>query len=123
MIRFGHLAIPVRDVARSRDWYVQHFGFEVEIDVPERKTVGIKDDGDFTLFLEETAGAVMPGCKFALEVADVESTYRQLSARGVEFEKRPQKLYWGYGAELRDPDGYLVSVWDERSMREKGGVR
>ena len=122
MVRLGHFAIPVRDVARSREWYVSNFGLEVEIDVPERKTVGLKDDGDCTLFLEQVAGDVVPSCKFALEVADVESTYRQLSARGVKFEKAPQKLYWGYGAELRDPDGYLVSVWDERSMREKGSA-
>jgi catechol 2,3-dioxygenase-like lactoylglutathione lyase family enzyme len=65
MIRLGHLAIPVRDHVRSREWYVNNFGFKVEIEVP--------------------------------------------------------KLYWGYGAELRDPDGYVVGVWDEHSMREKGG--
>ena len=121
MVRFGHFAIPVRDVARSREWYVNNFGLRVEIDVPERKTVGLQDDGDFTLFLEEVAEDLAPSCKFALEVADVESKYRELLARGVKFEKSPQKLYWGYGAELRDPDGYLVSVWDERSMREKSG--
>ena len=121
MVRFGHFAIPVRDVTRSRDWYVNNFGLEVEIDVPERRTVGLKDDGDFTLFLEEVARDPVPSCKFALEVADVELIYRELSARGLKFEKAPQKLYWGYGAELRDPDGYLVSLWDERSMREKGG--
>ena len=32
----------------------------------------------------------------------------------------PQKLPWGYGAELDDPDGYRISLWDEVSMREKG---
>jgi catechol 2,3-dioxygenase-like lactoylglutathione lyase family enzyme len=121
MVRFGHFGIPVRDVARSREWYVNNFGLQVEIDVPERKTVGLKDDGDFTLFLEEVGEGFAPSCKFALEVSDVESKHRELSARGVKFERSPQKLYWGYGAELRDPDGYLVSVWDERSMREKGG--
>jgi hypothetical protein len=25
--------------------------------------------------------------------------------------------YWGYGAELIDPDGYLIRLWDERSMK------
>jgi catechol 2,3-dioxygenase-like lactoylglutathione lyase family enzyme len=121
MIRLDHLAIPVRNVARSRDWYVNNFGFEIEMEIPERKTVGLKDDGDLTLFLEETPGEWAPSCKFALQVADIEAKHRELSARGVDFEKVPQKLYWGYGAELRDPDGYLVSLWDERSMREKGG--
>ena len=47
-------------------------------------------------------------------------TYRELAARDVNFEKPPQKLFWGYGAELRDPDGYLIYLWDERTMREKG---
>lgn len=25
----------------------------------------------------------------------------------------------GYGAELADPDGYLIRLWDQRSMKEK----
>jgi catechol 2,3-dioxygenase-like lactoylglutathione lyase family enzyme len=94
MIRLDHLAIPVRDQARSRTWYAQHFGFRVAFEVPERKTVALQDD--------------------------VEATYRELSQAGIVFEKAPQKLYRGYGAELRDPDGYLVYVWDQRSMCEKG---
>jgi hypothetical protein len=38
---------------------------------------------------------------------------------GVSRDRRI--LLWGYGAELRDPGGYLVFLWDETSMREKGG--
>jgi hypothetical protein len=30
-----------------------------------------------------------------------------------------RKNFWGYGPELKDPDGYLVRLWDERTMREK----
>jgi catechol 2,3-dioxygenase-like lactoylglutathione lyase family enzyme len=120
MIRLGHVCIPVRDLTRSREWYVNNFGFEVELEVSDRRTVGLKDDADQTLFLEETAEEIAPSCKFALEVADVETKYEELSAKGVKFEKVPQKLFWGYGAEVRDPDGYFVSVWDECSMREKG---
>jgi catechol 2,3-dioxygenase-like lactoylglutathione lyase family enzyme len=56
MVCLGHFAIPVRNVTRSREWYVKNFGLAVEIDVPDRKTVGLKDDGDVTLFLEEVAG-------------------------------------------------------------------
>ena len=39
--------------------------------------------------------------------------------RGVEFAHGPRRSYWGYGAELADPDGYLVRLWDERSMKEQ----
>ena len=29
------------------------------------------------------------------------------------------KVFWGYGAELCDPDGYRLRLRDEKSMREK----
>jgi uncharacterized glyoxalase superfamily protein PhnB len=54
-------------------------------------------------------------------VDDVDAMHARLSAAGVKFRKPPQKLYWGYGAELTDPDGHFVRLWDEKSMREKGG--
>src|SRR5262245_2493320 len=110
MIRLDHLAIPVRDHIRSRDWYTSHFGFRVEFEVPERKTVALQDDSDLTLFLIETSPeSVVPACTLTFQVDDVEATYRELSKRGVTFEKAPQRLYWGYGAEVRDPDGYLIN--------------
>jgi uncharacterized glyoxalase superfamily protein PhnB len=52
-------------------------------------------------------------------VGDVDATFAEWSARGVEFSHAPQKTYWGYGAELKDPDGYLIRLWDERSMKQK----
>jgi len=74
------------------------------------------------LFLSEPKeGAAVATCTLTFEVDDVDAKHRELASRGVEFEKTPQKLFWGYGAELRDPDGYLVYLWDEKSMREKGG--
>lgn len=121
MIRLDHLTIPVRDHARSREWYTRHFGFTVEFEVPERKTVALLDDGGFTLFLvEHAADEVLPSCTLTFQVADVEAKHRELAGCGVPFETAPQKVFWGYGAELRDPDGYLVYLWDQRSMREKG---
>jgi predicted enzyme related to lactoylglutathione lyase len=53
------------------------------------------------------------------QVEDVEVAFTAWSARGIAFAHGPQKSYWGYGAELVDPDGYRVRLWDERSMNEK----
>ncbi len=44
-----------------------------------------------------------------------------ITAAGVAFVHPPMKMVWGYGAELLDPDGYRLQLWDETSMREKGG--
>ena len=51
---------------------------------------------------------------------DVEAKYRELVGLGIDLDAPPQKLAWGYGAEITDPDGYVIRLWDERSMREKG---
>jgi catechol 2,3-dioxygenase-like lactoylglutathione lyase family enzyme len=120
MMRFDHLRIPVTDLARSHDWYTRTLGLTVEFEVPDRKTVALQDTADFAIFLQEAPSPVGPnGCALWFQVADVEATFREWSSRGVVFAHGPRKTYWGYGAELADPDGYLIRLWDERSMREK----
>jgi catechol 2,3-dioxygenase-like lactoylglutathione lyase family enzyme len=120
MLKLDHLRIPVTDLARSRAWYVTALGLRVEFEVRERQTVALQDTDDFTIFLQRAPSAVRPdGCALWFRVADVDATFAEWSARAVEFAHAPQKTYWGYGAELRDPDGYLIRLWDERSMKEK----
>jgi uncharacterized glyoxalase superfamily protein PhnB len=120
-VRMDHLALPVAAYARSRDWYTRHLGLEVEFEIPDRQTVALKDDAGLTIFLSERPDAQLSStCTLTFQVQDVDAKYRELSANGIIFEKSPQKLFWGYGAELRDPDGYLIYLWDEKSMREKG---
>jgi predicted enzyme related to lactoylglutathione lyase len=119
MIKFDHLRIPVTDLARSRSWYITTLGLKVEFEVPDRQTVALQDGNDFTIFLQQAQSGVHPnGCALWFQVADVDATFGEWSERGVQFAHGPRRSYWGYGAELRDPDGYLVRLWDERSMKE-----
>jgi len=121
VIKLDHLAIPVRDVATSRDWYRRVLGLEVEFEGPEHRTAAMRDDGGFTIFLGGGAEPVAPSCVLTFQVDDVEATHRRLSAANVRFVHGPERVFWGYGAELTDPDGYQIRLWDERTMREKGG--
>jgi catechol 2,3-dioxygenase-like lactoylglutathione lyase family enzyme len=122
MVKFDHMSLPVTDPKTSRDWYINNFGFKVEFELPERNTVAITDDADFTIFLSPPPGAIAGAkCGLTLQVNNVDSKYEELRARGVEFDNPPGKYFWGYGAELRDPDGYQILIWDEVTMREKGG--
>ena len=99
-----------------------HLGLRVEFEVPGRRTVALQDDAGLTLFLAETTGEVLAdGVVLTFQVDDVEAAHRALAARGVPFVRTPQLLFWGYGAELNDPDGHLIRLWDATSMREKGG--
>jgi len=120
MMKFDHLSIPVTDTNRSRDWYVATLGLKVEFEVPERGTIALQDSEGFALFLQESSSPISPnGCAMWFQVPDVDATFAEWSARGVTFAHGPRKSFWGYGVELADPDGYLVCLWDERSMKEK----
>ena len=55
-----------------------------------------------------------------IQVTDVDRKYRELVRKRVRFINAPQKLFWGYGAELADPDGYQINLWDKVSMKKKG---
>ena len=123
MIKFDHMNLPVTDPRSSRDWYVSHFGFRVEFEVPERETVALIDDGGFTIFLYRTP-AQLAGVRPALtlQVDDVDEKAEELEAAGVKLAVRPQANQWGYGAELDDLDGYRLMLWDERTMREKSSI-
>jgi catechol 2,3-dioxygenase-like lactoylglutathione lyase family enzyme len=120
MMKFDHLSIPVTDQIRSRDWYISTLGLKVEFEVPDQRTVALQDSEGFTIFLRQAPAPVSPnGCAMWFQVPDVDSTFADWSGRGVAFNHGPRKSFWGYGVELADPDGYLVRLWDERSMKEK----
>jgi predicted enzyme related to lactoylglutathione lyase len=119
MIKLDHLTIPVRDRMASREWYVKTLGLKVEFEVPARNATALQDDGGFTIFVEQREASPTAGTALYFSVDDVDAVHAQWSARGVAFAHPPQKVFWGYGAELIDPDGYRVRLWDERTMREK----
>jgi len=118
MLKFDHLALPVADWKASRDWYVGTLGMSVEFEIPDRLTVAVRDEFDFTIFLVESkASHAAAGIALWFQVADVDVTHAQMSGRGIRFNHAPAKMFWGYGAELADPDGHLIRLWDETSMK------
>jgi len=121
MLKFDHLTLPVTDWRRSRDWYIERLGMKLEFEVPERQTAALQDEHDFTIFVQQMADPRPAGLALYFQVKDVEAAHRSLAARGVRFAHPPQPVFWGYGAELADPDGYLIRLWDERSMKRQEG--
>jgi catechol 2,3-dioxygenase-like lactoylglutathione lyase family enzyme len=116
-----HLTIAVSDLDRSRAWYTSVLGLRVEFEVPSHSAVALQDSGGFTVFLEKRSDfSGHPMCVLTFRIDDVDKRSSELESRGIAFDTPPRKLFWGYGAELKDPDGYLVRLWDEASMKEKG---
>ena len=117
MARVSHMVLPVSDVHKSRDWYVDKLGFTVEREHEE--VVGLKDQSGLTIFLQKAAG-ISAGQKITLtiQVDNVDSKHQELASLGVKFVSPPKRLFWGYGAEVLDPDGYMNHLWDEVTMRQ-----
>lgn len=117
----ARLDLAVRDWRASRDWWRDRLGFEVEFELPERGVAAMRDEADLTVFLTQVADVTIPpSFSMTIQVADVDAKHAELSAAGVAFEHPPRKVFWGYGAELLDPDGYRLRLWDPTSMKAMG---
>jgi len=110
---------PVTDLVRSRAWYVTTLGLKVECGARDRQTVALQNSDGFAIFLQQPPSAIQPRaarCGFGWPT----STGRSPTGSSEASSSRtlPEKTYWGYGAALQDPDGYLIRLWDEHSMKE-----
>lgn len=126
MVKLDHLTIPVSDWRASRDWYVRHFGFAVEFEIPDGGLTGLgvaalQDDAGLSVFLEQRAEPILSGqAAYTLQIDDVDAAYERLSASGLHFVSPLAVQFWGYGAVLADPDGHLLHLYDEASMAANG---
>ena len=106
------VGVPTADQQRSLKFYTEKLGFEVSTDQPfdgKQRWIELRIANSTTrlvLFTPEghdnRIGTFFNG---SLACDDVAATYRQLTSRGVEFVKPPEKQPWGEFAILKDPDG------------------
>jgi len=106
------VGVPVRDQDAALAFWTEKVGLRVATDQPMgpgQRLIELAIPGAetrITLFTppgqEDRVGTFFNG-SFACD--DVEHTWRQMSARGVEFVKPPTKEPWGTSAIFRDPEG------------------
>jgi predicted enzyme related to lactoylglutathione lyase len=106
------VGIPTKDQTRALKFYTEKLGFEISTDQPfddKQRWIELRIAHSQTrvvLFTpeghESRIGSFFNG---SLACDDVEATFRQLSQRGVEFTKEPEKQPWGTFAMFMDPDG------------------
>ena len=106
------VTVPVRDQQKALDFYTRKLGLTVLTDQPfgngvrwiELKIPGA--DTGLTLFTPQGWESRIGGFTGISFLSDnVEKTYQELTARGVEFEQPPKKESWGTSALFKDVDG------------------
>jgi predicted enzyme related to lactoylglutathione lyase len=103
--------IPVRDQDRAVRFWTEKMGFKIVTDQPmgEQRWIELSIRTSATRIVlftppghEDRIGSFFNG---SFECDDVEATWRQLSAKGVEFVKPPKREDWGTSAIFKDSEG------------------
>jgi catechol 2,3-dioxygenase-like lactoylglutathione lyase family enzyme len=132
--RLSHTTIYVTDQDAAYDFYVNKLEFEVRTDAKMGDfrwlTVGPKGQPDIEIVLmklgpgghmdaesaESLRKLVEKGVLGAgvFETADIQKTYEELSARGVEFLGPPEEKFYGIEALFKDNSGNWFSLGQKK---------
>ena len=106
------VSIPVADQNRALDFYTEKLGFTIitdqpfddkqrwiELRVPKAETRVVL----FTAEGEEKRIGTFMNVSYACD--DIDKTYAEMKARGVEFNGPPEKEPWGAYAIFKDSEG------------------
>ena len=111
------ISIPVRDQNRAVEFYTQKMGFKITTDQqfgPNQRWIEMKvgrGETGVVLFTppgqEDRVGTFMP---MSYQCDNVQKTYEELKARGVQFMSEPKERPYGIEALLRDDSGNWFSL-------------
>jgi predicted enzyme related to lactoylglutathione lyase len=101
--------VPVSDVDRAKDFYVEQAGFNLDHDhrvSDELRFVQLTPPGSGCSIAMGPPSEMVPGSLQGLQlvVPDIEAAHAELSGRGVEVGEI-QDLPWGSFVFFKDPDG------------------
>jgi catechol 2,3-dioxygenase-like lactoylglutathione lyase family enzyme len=98
-----HIALNVRSVPRSRDWYIKHLGLKVTRDGGEENCfLGSGDDFFLTLFRGDSPG--LNHYCYAIRGYNADQVVEKLKAAGLKPRREANRVYFP------DPDGITVQV-------------
>jgi catechol 2,3-dioxygenase-like lactoylglutathione lyase family enzyme len=106
------VGVPVRDQDRALEFYTKQLGFAVATDQPfndKQRWIELRipgADSGIVLFTpegQEDRIGTFQGISFW--TSNVQKSYEELSARGVQFKAPPVVADWGSSAIFSDPDG------------------
>jgi predicted enzyme related to lactoylglutathione lyase len=112
------VSIPVKDQIQALNFYTKKLGFQILTDQPfdgKQRWIELRIPGGetrvvlFTPSGHETRIGTFSNITFTSD--NVEKTYEEMSARGVEFQQPPKTEHWGTSAIFKDLDGnvFLLS--------------
>jgi len=133
--KMNHVSIYVLDQESAHDFYVDKLGFKVHTDAPMGPgkrwlTVTPPDQPDLEIalmlidegmmFTKDSAAKMRELVKSGtfgfgvFQCDDLNATYEELTAKGVEFTKPPTEEFYGYEALFKDDSGNWFSLGQKK---------
>jgi len=133
--KMNHVSIYVLDQESAHDFYVDKLGFKVHTDAPMGPgkrwlTVTPPDQPDLEIalmlidegmmFTKDSAAKMRELVKSGtfgfgvFQCNDLNATYEELTAKGVEFTKPPTEEFYGYEALFKDDSGNWFSLGQKK---------
>jgi predicted enzyme related to lactoylglutathione lyase len=110
--RVSFTTVPVKDHDRALDFYTKKLGLKVFTDqtVGNTRWIELQIPGAETMLVLHHKPANVPDGEpaVALIADNVQATYDDLRAKGVEFTQPPRKEHWGEHAIFKDSEGNLI---------------
>lgn len=113
--RARSVSIYAGDQDRAKEFWTQTIGFDLIQDTPMGPDEGAArwievapPDRNIILVLftvDEQRDRIGTFSNVLFECDDVQQTYQELTAKGVEFPEPPRQEFWGWWATFSDPDG------------------
>jgi predicted enzyme related to lactoylglutathione lyase len=111
--RIKFTSVPVKDQGRALEFYTKKLGLKIFTNQPmgDERWIELKANGAETMLVLFKQPEHIPEPPAVVFVADnVQATYEELKAKGVEFVQPPKKESWGEHAILKDSEGNLVLI-------------
>jgi predicted enzyme related to lactoylglutathione lyase len=116
--------IYVADLARARDFYENVVGFGKPVMKTKTWVEYSLEAGGTHFALHQSSAEALDGCdrtrntvKFSIVVDDLQASYEELSAHGVEFTRPPEKGYGFLVAEFLDPEANQLRLLQYTTMK------
>ena len=122
-MRIESVSVPVGDQELAKSFYVDTLGFELLVDDTWREGMRwseVAPEGSATsLMLVTWQAGMLPGMYrvIVMDTDEIQTVYRELVSKGIDFELPPTETPRGKQAMFRDPDGNAFLLWEHT----KGG--
>ena len=112
----SNIIVPVDDQERAKAFWTDTIGFGVVVDAPygDERWIEVRSHDGVRLVLsmreewsrdDRVVPDEVPTSNVMFHCADVETTYRELSARGVRFSQPPVQMPFGWWSMFNDTEG------------------